>query len=77
MSRVYILIAVNTDPVPGWGNQPEDYVKHLEVYLDSTIKHYDPKVTLLGSGADIQDRLNRQTVTKDEFRKEHLKAVDD
>lgn len=62
MSRIYILVAVNTDQVPGWGHDPEDYVKHIEKHLDQTIKHYDPKVTLLGSGADIQERLTRPTL---------------
>ena len=45
--RIQILVEVDTDPVPGWGNDPNDYVKHLEYLLSQSIPHYNPVVTLL------------------------------
>lgn len=44
--RVTIVVSVNTDPVPGWGNDPNDYVKHIQRLLDETIPHYNPTVRL-------------------------------
>lgn len=28
--RITILVEVDTDPVPGWGHDPDDYVKHIQ-----------------------------------------------
>jgi len=44
--RITILVEVDTDPVPGWGNDPEDYVKHVQRLLDQTIPHYNPVAKL-------------------------------
>jgi hypothetical protein len=44
--RVKIIVEVNTDQVPGWGYDPEDYVRHIQKYLDQTIPHYKPEVKL-------------------------------
>lgn len=44
--RAKILVEIDTDMVPGWGFHPEDYVRHIQRYLDQTIPHYNPKVTL-------------------------------
>ena len=45
--RIKILVEVDTDQVPGWGYDPEDYVKHIRSHLDRSIPHYNPVVTLL------------------------------
>lgn len=45
--RIQILVEVNMDPVPGWGNDPFDYVKLIEKMLSDRIPHYNPVVTLL------------------------------
>lgn len=45
--RIQILVEVNTDLVPGWGYDPQDYVKMLEMLLNQRIPHYNPVVTLL------------------------------
>jgi hypothetical protein len=45
--RIKILVEVDTDPIPGWGHDPNDYVKHIEQALNRTIPHYNPVVTLL------------------------------
>lgn len=47
MARIKIEVEVNTDPVPGWGNDPQDYVVHIQAVLDKTIGHYDPVVRLV------------------------------
>lgn len=44
--RITIIVEVDTDPVPGWGNDPNDYVNHLQHMLNQTIPHYNPVVTL-------------------------------
>lgn len=44
--RICILVEVDTDPVPGWGNDPQDYVKLIERNLNDQIPHYNPVVTL-------------------------------
>lgn len=46
-NRIKILVEVNTDPIPGWGHDPNDYVEHIQNILNSTIPHYEPDVTLL------------------------------
>lgn len=44
--RIRIVVEVNTDAVPGWGSNPEDYVNLIRRYLDERIGHYNPKVYL-------------------------------
>lgn len=44
--RIRIIVEVNTDAVPGWGNNPQDFVDLLQRQLDSSIQHYEPTVTL-------------------------------
>lgn len=46
-TRAFILVEVEMDPVPGWGNDHEDYVNHIQRLLDQTIPHYNPIVTFL------------------------------
>lgn len=36
-NRIQILVEVDTDPVPGWGNDPQDYVTHVQNMLNITI----------------------------------------
>jgi hypothetical protein len=45
--RIRILVEVNTDLVPGWGYDPNDYVALVERLLNERISHYNPVVTLL------------------------------
>lgn len=52
--RIQILVEVNTDPVPGWGNDPQDYVTHIHNILMQTIPHYNPVVTLLPTDALVR-----------------------
>jgi hypothetical protein len=49
MPRVKIEVEVDTDQVPGWGYDPQDYVDHIQRYLDQTIPHYKPVVKLYES----------------------------
>lgn len=53
--RIRILVEVNIDPVPGWGNDPQDHVKHIEHYLNQTIPHYKPVVTLVAVPTEPTD----------------------
>lgn len=62
-NRIQILVEVNTDPVPGWGNDPHDYVKHIERLLNDTIPHYKPVVTLIEMPTDDRDLPARETTT--------------
>jgi hypothetical protein len=46
--RVTLLVEVNLDPVPGWGNSAEDFRAYLQRNLDDGIGHYHPTVTVQG-----------------------------
>jgi len=43
--RARLVIEVDLDPVPGWGNTPEDYRALTQRLLDDAIGHYHPTVT--------------------------------
>jgi hypothetical protein len=45
--RSVIEVKIRLDPVPGWGYTPEDHIKFLQEYLDSTCPWYKPEVKLL------------------------------
>lgn len=45
--RSVIQVKILLDPVPGWGHEPEDHVKHVQKWLEETIPHYKPEVRLL------------------------------
>jgi len=42
-----IEVKIRLDPVPGWGNDPQDHMKMLEKYLNDTIPHYKPEVRII------------------------------
>ena len=44
--RVTILVEVDLDPVPGWGNDPKDWVEMIQRNLDARVSHYNPVVKL-------------------------------
>jgi hypothetical protein len=44
--RIRLVVEVNLDPVPGWGNDPEDYRALTQRLLDDAIGHYKPTVTI-------------------------------
>lgn len=47
-TRIRLVVEVNLDPVPGWGNGPEDYRALTQRLLDNAIPHYKPTVTIEG-----------------------------
>jgi len=44
--RVRLVVEVNLDPVPGWGNVAEDYRALTQRLLDDSIPYYKPTVTI-------------------------------
>lgn len=42
--RATIIVEVDTDPVPGWGNDPQDFAKLIQIHLLNTVPHYNPSV---------------------------------
>ncbi len=42
--RVALVVHVNLDPVPGWGNTAEDFRAYLQRNLDDGIGHSHPHV---------------------------------
>jgi hypothetical protein len=43
--RIRLFVEVNTDAIPGWGDNPQDFVQLVQSKLDASIPHYEPKVT--------------------------------
>lgn len=43
--RTRLIVEVDLDPVPGWGNTPEDYRALTQRLLDDAIDHYNPTVS--------------------------------
>ena len=39
-----LSVEVDADGVPGWGNKPEDFIRHIENLLEGSIPHYKPTV---------------------------------
>ena len=46
--RVRLVVEVDLDPVPGWGNDPEHYVALTQRLLSDAINHYHPVVEFDG-----------------------------
>ena len=46
-NRAYIEVSVFLDPIPGWGNDPEDHVRHIQRALETSIPHYKPRTKLI------------------------------
>jgi hypothetical protein len=44
-----IEVKIRLDPIPGWGHEPDDHVKHIQHLLDQTVKHYKPEVKYIGT----------------------------
>jgi len=44
--QVTLTVTIDLDPVPGWGDNPEDHRAHVQNLLDSSIGHYHPTVTI-------------------------------
>jgi hypothetical protein len=44
--RKMIIVAVDTDQVPGWGYDPQDFVELIQRQLDNSVGHYNPEVRL-------------------------------
>lgn len=44
-----IEVKIALDPVPGWGNKPEDHVKWLQDELTRRAPWYHPEVRLIGT----------------------------
>lgn len=42
--RSRLLVEIDLDPVPGWGNEPEDHVRLVQRLLDDAVSHYNPTV---------------------------------
>ncbi len=44
--RITITVEVDLDPVPGWGNDPDDFRRMIESDLKRSIPHYHPVVAV-------------------------------
>lgn len=49
--RAKIMIEIDLDPVEGWGHEADDHVRAIQQYLERTIPHYNPTVSLIDNGA--------------------------
>lgn len=46
--RSSLLVEIDIDPVPGWGDNAEDHRALVQRLLDDAIGHYHPTVTING-----------------------------
>lgn len=42
--RSRLVVEIDLDPVPGWGNGPDDHVALLTRLLHNSVPHYNPTV---------------------------------
>lgn len=66
--KVRLTVEANLDPVPGWGDNPDDWQALVQRLLDDSVGHYHPSVTVaagptLLEAADQADRLANLAVT--------------
>lgn len=54
--RITILVEVDTDAVPGWGHDPQDYVTLIQRMLNDRIPYYNPTVELSQPREDSASR---------------------
>ena len=46
--KVTLVVTIDLDPVPGWGDNPDDYRALTQKLLTDSIGHYNPSVTIEG-----------------------------
>lgn len=44
--RVRLVVGADLDPVPGWGDNPEDWRALVQRHLDEAVPHYNPIVSI-------------------------------
>jgi hypothetical protein len=44
--KVRLIVEANLDPIPGWGDNPEDWQALVQRLLDDAVGHYHPVVTI-------------------------------
>jgi hypothetical protein len=45
-ARSRLVVEIRLDPVPGWGNTPEDHRVLVQRLLEDAVGHYQPTVTI-------------------------------
>lgn len=51
-TRAKLTVEWDLDPVPGWNDNPQDLVTHLQHHLDIAMPHYNPNVTFVSTDKD-------------------------
>lgn len=61
--RSRLIVEIDLDPVPGWGNQPSDHANYLRELLQG-VSHYNPTVEIDPSceGQDPTAHMQAQLV---------------
>lgn len=52
--RVRLIVEADLDPVPGWGDNAEDWQALTQRLLDNAVGHYHPTVTIAPTTADLE-----------------------
>ncbi|WP_028637738.1 hypothetical protein [Nocardioides sp. URHA0032] len=47
--RSHLVVEIDLDPVPGWGNNPDDHRALVQRLLDEAVGHYNPIVEIATS----------------------------
>ena len=64
--RARLIVEVDLDPMPGWGNEVSDWQAHLQQDLNSRASHYNPVVRVAPDAVEQRNELS--TLILDEFR---------
>lgn len=59
--RSKLIVEIDLDPVPGWGHDPQSHQHLLQKFLNQTISHYNPTVTVIceNCGRDHEGATHR------------------
>jgi hypothetical protein len=55
--RSRLIVEINLDPVPGWGDNAEDHRALVQRLLDDAVGHYHPTVIIAEDNATAADAV--------------------
>lgn len=59
-ASIVVVVEVDLDPVPGWGNDPQDFADAIQRHLDDSCPWYHPKARVLHNPGDPTEHATDQ-----------------